>query len=278
MNLFDLKGRVAIVTGGNGGIGLGMAEGLAQAGATVMLAGRNAKKAESALAALRKTGSKAEFCEGDVTKEADCQALVTKTVDTFGRVDILINNAGTNVRKQPEQLTLAEWMHVMDTNLTSTFMCAQAVYPAMLKAKAGKIVNIGSMLSIFGTVFRPGLRRQQRRRGAIDEVARIRLGEGQHPGERGVAGLDRNRSDRRRQARGRRAQRARRGAHAGEALGQARRARRRCGVPVQRRLGLRHRHGDPGRRRLLGAGLGVSLHFGFFASRALMMMALSSPP
>jgi 2-dehydro-3-deoxy-D-gluconate 5-dehydrogenase len=155
MNLFDLKGRVAIVTGGNGGIGLGMAEGLAQAGATVMLAGRNAKKAESALAALRKTGGKAEFCEGDVTKEADCQALVKKTADTFGRVDILINNAGTNVRKQPEQLTLTEWMHVMDTNLTSTFMCAQAVYPAMLKAKAGKIVNIGSMLSIFGTSFAP---------------------------------------------------------------------------------------------------------------------------
>lgn len=155
MNLFDLKGRVAIVTGGNGGIGLGMAEGLAQAGATVMLAGRNAKKAEGALAALRKAGGKAEFCEGDVTKEADCQALVKKTADTFGRVDILINNAGTNVRKQPEQLTLTEWTHVMDTNLTSTFMCSQAVYPVMLKAKGGKIVNIGSMLSIFGTSFAP---------------------------------------------------------------------------------------------------------------------------
>ena len=81
MNLFDLKGRVAIVTGGNGGIGLGMAEGLAQAGATVMLAGRNAKKAETALATLRKTGSKAEFCEADVTKEAECKTLVAKTVD-----------------------------------------------------------------------------------------------------------------------------------------------------------------------------------------------------
>jgi 2-deoxy-D-gluconate 3-dehydrogenase len=153
MHLFDLKGRVAIVTGGNGGIGLGMAEGLAQAGATIMLAGRNKKKAENALASLRKLGSKAEFCEGDVTKEADCKALVAKTVDTFGRVDILINNAGTNVRKAAEQYSLAEWMHVMDTNLTSAFMCSQAVYPEMLKAKGGKIVNIGSMLSIFGTGF-----------------------------------------------------------------------------------------------------------------------------
>lgn len=151
MNLFDLKGRVAIVTGGNGGIGLGMAEGLAQAGATIMLAGRNANKAESALAALRKIGSKAEFFEADVTKEAACRALVAKTSETFGRVDILINNAGTTVRKPVEQLTLAEWTMVMDTNLTSAFMCAQAVYPVMLKAGGGKIVNIGSMLSIFGT-------------------------------------------------------------------------------------------------------------------------------
>ncbi len=153
MNLFDLKGRVAIVTGGNGGIGLGMAQGLAEAGATIMLAGRNARKAESALTSLRKTGSKAEFCEADVTKEAACRALIGKTVETFGRVDILINNAGTNVRKPAEQLTLAEWTYVMDTNLTSAFMCAQAVYPAMLKSKRGKIVNIGSMLSIFGTSF-----------------------------------------------------------------------------------------------------------------------------
>jgi len=153
MHLFDLKGRVAIVTGGNGGIGLGMAQGLAEAGATVMLAGRNAKKAEAALATLRKTGSKVEFCEADVTKEAACRALIGKTVEIFGRVDILINNAGTNIRKPAEQLTLAEWTHVMDTNLTSAFMCSQAVYPAMLKSKGGKIVNIGSMLSIFGTSF-----------------------------------------------------------------------------------------------------------------------------
>jgi 2-deoxy-D-gluconate 3-dehydrogenase len=151
MNLFDLKGRVAIVTGGNGGIGLGMAEGLAQAGASLMLAGRNAKKAESALATLRKTGSKAEFFEADVTKEAACHALIAKTGETFGRVDILVNNAGTTVRKPVEQLSLAEWTMVMDTNLTSAFMCGQAVYPAMLKAGGGKIVNIGSMLSIFGT-------------------------------------------------------------------------------------------------------------------------------
>lgn len=153
MNLFDLKGRVAIVTGGNGGIGLGMAEGLAHAGATIMLSGRNAKKAETALATLRKAGGKAEFCEADVTKEAECKKLVAKTAETFGRVDILINNAGTNVRKPAEEYSLTEWMHVMDTNLTSAFMCSQAAYPEMLKAKGGKIVNIGSMLSIFGVGF-----------------------------------------------------------------------------------------------------------------------------
>lgn len=153
MHMFDLKGRVAIVTGGNGGIGLGMAEGLARAGADVMLAGRNAKKAENALALLRGTGGRAEFCEADVTKEAACSALVAKTVKTFGRLDILINNAGTTVRKPAERLTLAEWNLVMDTNLTSAFMCAQAAYPAMCEAGGGKIVNIGSMLSIFGTAY-----------------------------------------------------------------------------------------------------------------------------
>lgn len=148
MNLFDLKGRVAIVTGGNGGIGLGMAEGLARAGASIMLAGRNVAKAQDALAKLKQTGSRVEFCEADVTKQDDCRALAEKTGEVFGRIDILVNNAGTSVRKPIEELSLADWNLVMDTNLTSAFMCAQAVYPAMVKAGGGKIVNIGSMMSV----------------------------------------------------------------------------------------------------------------------------------
>ena len=155
MKLFDLSGRVALVTGGNGGIGLGMAEGLAEAGAAVMVAGRNKMKNESAVAALQKLGAKAAAIEVDVTREADCRAMVDATVAKFGGLHILVNNAGTNIRKQPEEVSLAEWRTVMDTNLTSAFMASQAAFPAMTKAGFGKIISIGSMMSIFAAPFSP---------------------------------------------------------------------------------------------------------------------------
>jgi 2-deoxy-D-gluconate 3-dehydrogenase len=148
MKAFDLSGRVAVVTGGNGGIGLGMARGLAAAGAKVVVAGRNAQKSA---AAAKEIGGIA--IEVDVLKEADCRALVQKTAKQLGRLDILVNNAGINVRKQPQEYTLEEWHRVMDSNLTSAFTCSQAAYPEMVKAGGGKIINIGSMMSIFGASF-----------------------------------------------------------------------------------------------------------------------------
>ena len=150
---FDLAGRVAIVTGGNGGIGLGMATGLAQAGASVVVAGRNAGKSAAAVKALQALGAKAAAVEADVSQQPACRALIAATLDQFGRLDILVNNAGTNIRKQPQDYTLEEWKSVLDTNLTSAFFCSQAAYPAMLKAGGGKIINIGSMMSIFGAAF-----------------------------------------------------------------------------------------------------------------------------
>ena len=150
---FDLSGRVAIVTGGNGGIGLGMATGLAQAGAALLIAGRNPAKNAAAVKALEALGARAAAVEADVTVQSECRALVTATLAAFGRVDILVNNAGTNIRKQPQDYTLEEWRTVLDTNLTSAFLCSQAAYPAMLKSGGGKIINIGSMLSIFGASF-----------------------------------------------------------------------------------------------------------------------------
>ena len=146
MNLFDLTGKVAIVTGGNGGIGLGMATGLADAGATVVLAGRNQAKGEKAAAGLKN----AVFVTADVTKKAQCVALVAQTVEKFGRLDILINNAGIAVRKNPQDYTEEEWHRVMDTNMTSAFLCAQVAYPEMVKAGGGKIINIGSVMSVMG--------------------------------------------------------------------------------------------------------------------------------
>ncbi len=153
MLLFDLKGRVAVVTGGNGGIGLGMARGLAEAGADVVLAGRNAEKAEAALASLAGAGVRCRFVAADVTKAEACRALVAEARTAFGRLDILVNNAGTSIRKMPQDYSEAEWHHVLDTNLTSAFLCAQAAYSAMKEAGGGKIINIGSMMSIFGAPY-----------------------------------------------------------------------------------------------------------------------------
>jgi 2-deoxy-D-gluconate 3-dehydrogenase len=155
MNPFDLSGRVAIVTGGNGGIGLGMAEGLAGAGATVVIAGRNAEKGAAAVKKIKDAGGRAEFADVDVTDEKSCRALVDGAATRHGKLNVLVNNAGTNIRKVPDILKLEEWHKVMDTNLTSAFVCTHAAYPHMKKAGGGKIINIGSMMSIFGTPFSP---------------------------------------------------------------------------------------------------------------------------
>jgi 2-deoxy-D-gluconate 3-dehydrogenase len=153
MTSFDLHQRVALVTGGNGGIGLGMAKGLAAAGASVVIAGRNKTKAQAALSELRVAGAQAEFVEIDVTQEKSCKQAIQAAAERFGRLDILVNNAGTTVRKQPQDLTAEDWHLVMNTNLTSAFFCSQAVYPHMVKAGSGKIINIGSMMSIFGASY-----------------------------------------------------------------------------------------------------------------------------
>jgi len=153
MNLFDLTGRVAIVTGGNGGIGLGMARGLAQCGASVMVAARDEAKNAAAVEELRALGTKASAVEADLTQEEACRSMVQATLGQFGRLDVLVNNAGTNIRKQPEEYSLEEWHRILETNLSSAFMCSQAAYPAMKAGGGGKIIMIGSMMSIFGASF-----------------------------------------------------------------------------------------------------------------------------
>ena len=153
MNLFDITGKVAIVTGGNGGIGLGMAKGMASIGASILVAGRNADKAGAAVAALRTIGGEAEFFQVDVTQQDQCIAMVEEAQRIFGRVDILVNNAGISIRKRPEELSEAEWHQVIDTNLTSAFLCCKAVYTSMKAVGGGKIINIGSMMSLFGTSY-----------------------------------------------------------------------------------------------------------------------------
>ncbi|HVZ07995.1 SDR family NAD(P)-dependent oxidoreductase [Rhodopila sp.] len=153
MNLFDLRGKVAVITGGNGGIGLGMARGIASCGANIVVVGRNAEKAASALDSLRELGVEAVFVSADVTRKADCVAMIAQSVQALGRVDILVNNAGTSIRKMPEDYSEEEWHHVLDTNLTSAFLASQAAYPALKQAGGGKIINIGSMMSLFGAPY-----------------------------------------------------------------------------------------------------------------------------
>ncbi len=154
MNLFDLSGKVAIVTGGNGGIGLGMAQGLAEAGASVVILGRNKEKSESAARTLAGgPGAKTLVVTADVSRADEVERAAAETLAYFGRIDVLFNNAGINIRKQPQDLSLEDWDHVLKVNLTSAFLMSKAVYPAMKRAGGGKIINIGSMTSIFGAPF-----------------------------------------------------------------------------------------------------------------------------
>jgi len=148
MNPFDLSGRAALVTGGNGGIGLGMAQALARAGAKVAIAGRDAAKNAAAAKAVGGIAIVA-----DMLDEKACRRMVSEAAEKLGRLDILVNNAGINIRKRPEEYSLDEFRRVLDSNLTSAFVASQAVYPHLQKAGGGKIVNIGSMMSIFGASF-----------------------------------------------------------------------------------------------------------------------------
>jgi 2-dehydro-3-deoxy-D-gluconate 5-dehydrogenase len=153
--MFDLKGRTAIVTGGNGGIGLGMARGLARAGARVVVAARNEQKSSAAVRELKALGGDAFALAVDVTDEAAVQSMVDTAAQRCGRIDILVNNAGINIRKPAHELALDEWKAVIETNLTSAFICSRAAYAHMKRSGGGKIINIGSMLSIFGASFAP---------------------------------------------------------------------------------------------------------------------------
>jgi 2-deoxy-D-gluconate 3-dehydrogenase len=169
-DLFDLKGRVAIVTGGNGGIGLGIARGLASAGASLAIAARNEAKTAGVVKGLQNGfGVKVIGVKVDVREEKQIKGMVQKVLDTFGRIDILFNNAGTNIRKLPQEYTVAEWDEVLDINLRSAFLCSKAVYPAMKAAGGGKIINTGSMTSIFSA---PKLTLYSSSKGGIVQLAR----------------------------------------------------------------------------------------------------------
>ncbi len=150
-HLFDLAGKVAIVTGGNGGLGLGIAAGLAAAKADVVVAARDEEKNADAVEQLSALGVRSMALKVDVSQEADIVSMVTDTVAAMGRVDILVNNAGISVRKQPQEISIDEWDRVQNVNLRAGFLASKEVYPHMKKQGGGKIINIGSMFSLFGS-------------------------------------------------------------------------------------------------------------------------------
>lgn len=150
-DLFELEGKVAIVTGGNRGIGKAIARGFATMGVNLILVARDSVKTAEAAQEMRKEfGIRVLAVKVDVQQEQEINSMVAEALDAFGRIDILVNNAGGNIRKMPQDYLIAEWDEVLNTNLRSAFLCSKAVYPAMKETGSGKVINIGSMTSIFG--------------------------------------------------------------------------------------------------------------------------------
>jgi NAD(P)-dependent dehydrogenase (short-subunit alcohol dehydrogenase family) len=153
--LFDLRGRVAIVTGGSRGLGAEFAEGLAEAGASLMLCARRDEWLVPGVEALRGRGFTAQAMRCDVSNIEQVQAVVDATLERFGHVDILVNNAGVSWGERPETMTLAQWQKVIDVNLTGAFTFSQAAGREMLRRQYGRIINIASIAGLQGNVNGP---------------------------------------------------------------------------------------------------------------------------
>ncbi|HLZ70262.1 MAG TPA: glucose 1-dehydrogenase [Dehalococcoidia bacterium] len=151
MDEFDLKGEVALVTGGNGGIGRGIAVGLARAGAEIVIAARNEAKTAEARAEIEALGRRCLGVRCDVSRREDVQAAVRAALESFGKLSIVVANAGIAVRGAPQALAEADWLRVLGTNLNGVFYAAQAAYPALLANGGGRVITIGSEFSLFGS-------------------------------------------------------------------------------------------------------------------------------
>ena len=148
---FDLSGKAAIITGGSKGLGLAMAAGLASAGANVMLVNRNAEQGAQAASELSEDfGIKAVAFSADVTGQEASEAMARAAMDAFGRIDILINSAGINIRGAIDELSFADFQQVLDVNVSGTWLCCRAVTPYMKTAGSGKIINLASTLGLVG--------------------------------------------------------------------------------------------------------------------------------
>ncbi len=162
--LFDLTGKVALITGGGSGLGNAIARGLAEAGATVILNGRRRDKLEEAVATLRQSGLRAGFSAFDVTDSSAVNAGIAAATAEHGAIDVLVNNAGMQHRQPIEDFSDADWLKLMNTNVNSAFFAARAVIPAMKVRRSGKIINICSVLSF---ISRPSIVPYATSKGAL---------------------------------------------------------------------------------------------------------------
>ena len=195
-HLFKLEGRVALVTGGNGGLGLGMALGLAEAGAHIAVAARNTEKTATALSQIEATGVKALGLTADISRESDITEMVAQTIEALGRLDILVNNAGMVVRKEPQDLNTEEWDQVLDVNLRAAFLAAKTGLPSHEAPRRRKNYQYRvHVLDFRGRWQRSPLLSQQGRRSAALQEPGGGLGQGQHSIQRHIAGLVHDRAD-----------------------------------------------------------------------------------
>lgn len=148
--LFDLGGRVAVVTGGSAGLGLQMATALAEAGSNIVICSRKAEHCEQAAEQLRRLGTGVLAAQCDASKAEEIEALKEQTLKRFGRVDVLVNNAGRAWWSAPEEIPLERWQYVMDLNVTGTFLCSQIFGRVMIQQQRGKIINIASVSGLRG--------------------------------------------------------------------------------------------------------------------------------
>ncbi len=169
-NSFDLSGKVAVVTGGAGGIGRALALGLADAGADLVVASRGVAKLEEVAKQARAKGRKSLALSVDVTNSKSVEDMVSETVKAFARIDILVNGAGVAIRKPADSFPIDDWQQVMDVNTRGTFLCCQAVGRVMIKQRSGKIVNVSSVRGRYGLP--AGYAAYCPSKGAVDTLTR----------------------------------------------------------------------------------------------------------
>jgi NAD(P)-dependent dehydrogenase (short-subunit alcohol dehydrogenase family) len=153
LDMMSLKSKVAVVTGGSSGLGVTFAQALAEVGANIVLAARRIDKLNEVADDLTRLGVKVKPVQCDVSQQDQVQALIDETLKTFGRMDIVVNNAGVAAMSPATEISIEEWNRVVSVNLTGTFLCARTAARQMMKRGGGKIVNIASIYGAVGDVF-----------------------------------------------------------------------------------------------------------------------------